>query len=170
MLKRFARYRRDIVYQLSFEKEKKKKTSWLNFAFALGYLLILGGAGMINPDSSRTVWIVYPYLFTFLPVVYFIMGCINYAFAGEVMTDEVYQTGLVRMKHSSYGMIFMAVVDIVLDIVYIILHLKELAIGQELLYLLFFPILIGLSVCYGKYYDKNYATAVCPFSEDEHKL
>ena len=55
-------------YILPFSEKEKKKTNWINMAFAAILLVLQVVAGMVNQDSSRTFWVLYPYLFTFLPV------------------------------------------------------------------------------------------------------
>lgn len=54
-------------YILPFTEQEKKKSNWLNMAFAAVLLILQVAAGMVNQDSSRTFWVLYPYLFTFPP-------------------------------------------------------------------------------------------------------
>ena len=65
-------------YILPFTEQEKKKSNWLNMAFAAVLLILQVAAGMVNQDSSRTFWVLYPYLFTFLPVFYFLVGAFSY--------------------------------------------------------------------------------------------
>ncbi len=157
------------MYKLTFDEKKKKQTNWINFAFSVAFILVIICAGMINPDSSRTVWIVYPYLFTYLPVAFFLIGCINYGFAKTMMTDEVYQTGLMRIKHSVYAIFIMSGLDILLDLIYIIVNHANINVLHEVEYILFYPVMILIGLIFSKYYDRTYSNSVCPLLEDEHK-
>ena len=55
-------------YILPLDERQKKKTNLVNIGFAAVFFLIQIAMGMVNQDSSRTFWIVYPYLFIFLTV------------------------------------------------------------------------------------------------------
>ena len=45
-------------YVLPFDGERKKKTAGVNLLYAAGLTAAAVFAGMLNPDSSRTFWIV----------------------------------------------------------------------------------------------------------------
>ena len=57
------------IYVLPFDEKKKKQTNRVTLGFAAAMVAIQLLAGMMNQDSSRTFWIVYPYLFIFLPKI-----------------------------------------------------------------------------------------------------
>lgn len=106
-----------IIYCLLHEQEKKK-SNWLNMAFAAVLLILQVAAGMVNQDSSRTFWVLYPYLFTFLPVFYFLVGAFSYWSDPLRMQKAQYETGIARMKRSCIGSMVMTIISVILDIIY----------------------------------------------------
>ena len=54
-------------YVLPFDEQQKRRTGILNVSWTIALGVIELGMGLINPDSSRTAWIVLPYLFVILP-------------------------------------------------------------------------------------------------------
>lgn len=150
----------------------KKKTGRINLLFVVLYFVFIVGIGLLNQDSSRTLWIVIPYFCMFLPLALFAGGAYTYWHAALPMTPEVYKASIVRMRHSIIGMLGLAGLNIILDIIFIIRHFSgnvafnttvdkmgqntSLRLSGELIYIGGFLILIGISIAFAKVYDKYY--------------
>ena len=65
-------------YVLPFDEQQKRRTGILNVIWTIALWVIELGMGLINPDSSRTAWIVFPYLFVILPLGYMLYGAVSY--------------------------------------------------------------------------------------------
>ena len=122
-------------YILPFDKDKKKKTGLVNLGFALALMAVQIAAGMVNQDSSRTFWIVYPYLFVFLPAIYFLIGAVSFWGCPVVMAG----------------------IGMALELVYILLHHGDVRMERELLYLLCHGLLLAAGFLYGRYYNRTYS-------------
>lgn len=145
------------IYVLPFDEKKKRMTSRVNLAFVAGLTAIQVIAGLLNPDSSRTFWIVYPYLFIYLPLFYAFFGVYSYSEATTRMQSAQYQHGLVRIRRSLLAVMVLAAINALLDVIYMIIHRGEIRLGIELVYCLMFVLLIVGVVCYGRFYDRNFA-------------
>lgn len=154
-------------YVLPFDGEQKKKTNLVNIGYAAILILLHIAAGMLNQDSSRTFWIVYPYLFLFLPLGYFFVGAATYCATPSGMQRAQYETGLARMRRSCIGAMALAVMGAVLDAVYIILHHGEIRMGRELLYLSYHFLFLAAAFTYSKYYNRTYGGLT--IEKSEHK-
>ena len=144
-------------YILPFDKDKKKKTGLVNLGFALALMAVQTAAGMVNQDSSRTFWIVYPYLFVFLPAIYFLIGAVSFWGCPVRMQKVQYETGLARIRRSCVGVVVMAGIGMALELVYILLHHGDVRMERELLYLLCHGLLLAAGFLYGRCYNRTYS-------------
>lgn len=144
-------------YILPFDEKQKKKTSVIVLLFTLlafGMILL---AGLINQDSSRTVWIVYPYLLMFIPVAYMFMGAMTYVRVPLKMQKVQFETGIERCRRSAIGVLIFTAFSMLLDIVYMVVHRADLHWGRELLYAGCHVALVMGIVIFGKYYNKTFS-------------
>lgn len=148
------------VYVLEMSDSGKKQSSCVNFAFVLGIAAFQLLAGMVNQDSSRTGWVVFLYLFTYLPLIYAFFGVFTYWSAGTTMTCLQYQHGLMRIKKSLLEVLAMDVIGIAFELLYMVLHRNGLHLVPELVYALLHLPHIALVVGYGRYYDRTFASKV----------
>lgn len=148
------------IYVLPFDEKKKRMTSLVNLAFVAGLAAVQVAAGLLNPDSSHTFWIVYPYLFIYLPLFYAFFGVYTYAEATTRLQRVQYQNGLGRIRRSLIGILVLAAVNIVLDVVYMIVHRGGIRLWVELAYCMMFALQIAGVVGYGRFYDKNFTGIV----------
>lgn len=155
-------------YVLPFDEEQKKKTNWVNIGYTVALIILQVVAGMLNQDSSRTFWIVYPYLFIFLPLAYMFIGAVSYYSDPLRMQKAQYETGLARIRRSCIGSMVLVGISAVLDIVYMILHHAAIRMGREMLYLFCHILFLAVAFMFGKYYDKTYGGLTT--EKSEHKL
>jgi hypothetical protein len=143
-------------YVLPFDEKQKKRTGICNLLGAGLLLAIQIAAGLMNPDSSRTFWIVYPYLFTLLPLAYMIAGAVRYFEVPLRMQKAHYETSIARIKHSCIGTMVLAGISAVLDIVYMLVHRGDFHVGRELCYFGCQVVCLLAAAAYGRYYDRTY--------------
>lgn len=134
----------------------RKKTGMVNLAAAVFLLGIQVAAGMVNQDSSRTFWIVYPYLFLFPPLAYMFAGAAAYLGAPRRMQRVQYETGIARIRRSCRGAMALETLCAILDMVYIFLYFGEVRLERELLYLFCHILFLAAAFCYGRYYNRTY--------------
>jgi hypothetical protein len=145
-------------YVLPFDGKQKKRTGICNLFGAVLLLAVQITAGLMNQDSSRTFWIVYPYLFSFLPLVYMIAGAAKYFEVPLRMQKAHYETSLLRIRRSCIGTIVLVGMSAALDLVYMLLHHDAIRMGRELCYLGCHVVYLLIAVMYGRYYDRTYGS------------
>lgn len=143
-------------YCLPLNEQQKKKAKVSNLLFGLAMLLLTLTAGMMNPDSSRTLWIVLPYMCILLPCAYMLLGVWNFWDAPVRMEHSVYNASVVRMQRSCWGVIIVAFINIVLDIAFILVYNSEINIIKESLYCLVLAAVVFTGIGFGKFYDRTY--------------
>lgn len=144
-------------YIFPFDEKQKKKKSMVVMIFVLFLFGIQIAAGLLNQDSSRTSWIVYPYLMIFVPIAYMFMGAATFCRVPVRMQKVQFETGIERCRRSAIGILILSIFSLILDIVYMILHRAGLHWGRELLYAGCHLMLIVLILVFGKYYNKVFA-------------
>lgn len=147
-------------YILPFEKKQKRRTNLANIGFTGLLWAIQIAAGMVNQDSSRTFWIVYPYLFLYLPLAYLFLGAVTYLEVSLRMQKVHYETGVTRIQRSLKGAMVLSGICIVLGLAYMILHYREIQIGRELIYLLCHCLFLSVAFLYARYYNRTYSGIV----------
>ena len=143
-------------YCLPLDETGKKRASVHNFLFGGCMLLLAVLAGMINPESSRTAWIVFPYIFLYLPCAYMLFGA--YAFTGVKLRMEkaAYDGSIVRMMRSCRGVTVLSIVNVILDVVYMILHFDTMDRMKEFSYCGCLVLVAVIGIAFGIYFDRTY--------------
>lgn len=144
-------------YVLPFDKREKKKNAVILFVFVCLILGVQIIAGLVNQDSSRTAWIVFPYLMIFVPVAYMFRGFLGFAVCPSRMQKVQFETGIERCRRSAIGILILTSLSLMLDVVYMVLHRVELCVEKELLYAGCHIVLIMLIIFFGKYYNKVFS-------------
>jgi hypothetical protein len=147
-------------YTLPFDEKTKEKCAWINLLTAVAFFVLEILAGLLNPDSSRTAWIVFPYFFLLLPTAYMAIGAIAFFGVPLRMERSQYQNSLIRIKRSTLAVLILAVVNLLLDGIYLILHFGEIHLVLEFLYFGCFAAILILGILYGRGYDRMYAGIV----------
>lgn len=146
-----------MIYRLPYDHKQKRKNSFICIVYSLCELLIFVLAGLINQDSSRTFWIVFPYLFLFLPIACQLLGAINLILSDDIMAEKSFNNSLGRIKTSARLLIVLSVINLVLDIVFILLHFGQIAISSEIIYMVCIVLIIIASIVFGFIFDKLFA-------------
>lgn len=144
-------------YILPMTEIQKKKTNWFHAGFMSAFFVLLILAGLVNQDSSHTAWIVFPYLFLFLPSGYMAVGTFSYWNVHVRMQLSEYENSLMRLKKSCIAILVLSVFNILLDSIFLILHFSEINARKEGFYMLWLILLVILSIFYGKQYDRLYS-------------
>lgn len=143
-------------YTLPMNEKQKKQSGWFHLSVAASFFALEILAGLLNTDSSRTAWIVFPYLFLFLPMAYMALGAYAYRNAPVKMQNSEYQNSLVRLRRSCIAILVLAGINILLDILFIAIHFSAIQVFREVIYIGCFVSMEILGIFYGKYYDRLY--------------
>ena len=135
------------------EKKKANRWNWVYFAGMFAFWIL---AGLINQDSSRIFYVLFPYYFIFLPIIYFGYGVLNFSGLSVNMDGVAYDGSIRRMHRSGLGIIIWTGINILLDIIYIILNFQTANIGKEILYVVCLVGVMVVGILFGKFYDKTY--------------
>lgn len=145
-------------YQLPFDETTKQKTNRINVGFAVLFFAMILGVGFINTASSKVMWCYFPYIFMYLPMAFFVAGAIAYVKADLSMPEATYKKSILRMRNSVYGILIFAVINIITDGIYMLIHRGQYAMGNDICFLLGQLVIIGCALAFSMVYDKYYAT------------
>ncbi len=147
-------------YKLPYDEKQFKKNKIICLIFSVEFLLVYVMAGLINPDSSKTAWIVFPYLFIFLPTALNFLAVFNLFGLKNGMERVGYEAGIIRMKNSSIAIIVLAILNILLDLIFIIINRHNVNFVLEISYIVLLLILIISVIAFGKKYDKMFGGVI----------
>lgn len=154
-------------YILPIDRKQKRKTAAINFGFAILLIALQILNGCLNQDSSRTAWIVFPYLMIYVPMAYFFMGACTYAQASVKMQKPHFERGMERMRRSCYGILLFTAISAVLDIVYMVLHGADMHAGREVAYFLLHVVIATVVLLFGRLYDRMYGSLYTEASDNK---
>ena len=145
------------LYILPFDENEKKKT----YIPCVIYGILMMGAvlvqGMIDQSSSRTLWVVLPYFIQFLPILFFLVGIVEYVLATPRMTRAQYDKGVGRMRFCSAALIVLTAISAICDIIYMVIRRGEYVIWKELLYFFVHFLTVIIAIMYGQYYNRKFS-------------
>lgn len=147
-------------YELPYDEKQFRKNKITCLIFSLMFLLIYLVAGFINPDSSKTAWIVFPYFFIFLPIGFNILGVINLFGLKLRLERAEYEASINRIKNSSMVILIMAIINIILDLIFIVLNRHTVNFVIEISYIMLLLLLIAVVIAFGKKYDKMFGGVI----------
>ena len=149
---------------LPFGADEKRKKALVNLGFSFVFLLLQIVAGSLNPSSSRTVWIFYPYIVVFLPIAYFFSGALFFMKATERLSRKVWEKSLARCRHSGVALLVLAAVNALLELVFILLNRGEFSgwgfasgAGRDVAYFAVFLCMTAVCVLYGIFFDRSFS-------------
>ena len=145
------------LYILPFDEDEKKKTHLPCLAFGIMMLMFIVLQGLINQTSSRTIWIVLPYIVQFLPALTYMVSTVEYIQATPRMTRRQYDKGISRMRFCALGLIVVALVSFLCDIVYMSTKVNEYVVSKEVEYLVCHAFTVIVCVLFGRYYNKKFS-------------
>ncbi|WP_026664267.1 MULTISPECIES: hypothetical protein [unclassified Butyrivibrio] len=149
-------YKGDI-YVLPFGETEKKKTYLPCVVYGILMFAALVVQGLLNQTSSRTIWVVLPYFFQFLPVLFFFIGIVEYLGATPRMTRRQYDKGVGRMHFCGVAVIVLAAISALCEVIYLILRRGQYDVRLELIYLaLHLPVII-IACLFARYYNKYFS-------------
>ncbi|WP_155994797.1 hypothetical protein [Butyrivibrio sp. WCE2006] len=149
-------YKGDL-YVLPFDETQKKKTYLSCVLYGIGMFAALIIQGLVNQTSSHTLWVVLPYILQYLPVLFFIVGIIEYIDATPRMTRKQYDKGIGRMHFCAIAVIVLTGLSAVCEIIYLVIRRGQYDIKLELLYLLLHIPVIFVALLFAGYYNKNFS-------------
>ena len=147
------------LYVLPFDEKNKKKTYLPCIGFMVAALAVLILQGMLNQPSSRTIWVVMPYIFQFLPVLFFGVGIVEYATCPIRMQREQYDKGVQRMRHCAIGFLVLSVISGMADVVFLVGQLSgyEQGKGREFIYFALHFASVAIAFLFARYYNRIFA-------------
>ncbi|WP_026523395.1 MULTISPECIES: hypothetical protein [unclassified Butyrivibrio] len=149
-------YKGDI-YLLPFDENVKRKTYLPCVLYGLGMFAAVILQGMVNQTSSHTLWVVVPYFFQFLPVLYYMVGILEYAWSTPRMTRPQYDKGIGRMHFCGIAVMVLAIISSLCELLYLIIRRGQYELRTELIYLALHIPVILIAVLFGRYYNRHFA-------------
>lgn len=146
-------------FELPYDEKQFKKNKIICAGFSMLFLLIFLGAGLINPDSSKTAWIVFPYFFLFLPIGFNLLGTFNLLGQKCRMEKAGYEESIIRLKKSSMAIMILAAVNIILDLIFICIN-HNINFVIEFSYIAILLLLIASVIAFGVKYDKMFGGVI----------
>ncbi len=141
-------------YKLDINETDMKKVKRYNLIYFVGMFLFWLLAGLVNQDSSRTFYVLFPYYFIFLPIIYFGYGALNFWGLSANMDGVAYDGSVRRMHRSGLGIIIWTGINVLLDIIYIIVNFQTANVLKEVIYISLLAGIVIIGILYGKFYDR----------------
>ncbi len=107
-------------YKLDIQKDELNKIKIKYSIFCLLTVLSFLFVGFQNTEGSRKFYIILPFIFTFLPIFYEIMGTIKFITNKPKMTALEYDTSIKRMKRSTIGILILSLSSSLGEIAFLI--------------------------------------------------
>ena len=145
------------LYILPFDENLKKKTYLPCVLSFVGMMVAIIVEGCINQTSSRTLWVVLPYMTQFLPALFFLLGIVEYIGATPRMTRQQHDKGIGRMRFCAIALIVLSIISAICEVIYLIINRGDYVVWKELLYLFCHLLPIAASVLFGMYYNKHFS-------------
>ncbi|WP_029323171.1 hypothetical protein [Butyrivibrio sp. AE3004] len=145
------------IYVLPYDEKEKKKTYLPCVLYGVGILVALFAQGLVNQSSSRTIWVVLPYFFQYLPALFYLIGVVEYTGSTCRMTRPQYDKGIGRMRFCAISVIVLAVISTVCEIIYLVLRKGQYDLSGEIVYLLLHIPTIFLALWFSRYYNRHFS-------------
>ncbi|MBP5608287.1 MAG: hypothetical protein J6X66_08490 [Lachnospiraceae bacterium] len=143
-------------HELSFDLKTKKRIQLSCLLFGLLFFSALLLPGLLNQPSSRSILVCLPYVFMFLPLIFYFSGVFSFFQASLLLTRERFDKSVLRMKHSAVALLVLAIISLICGIRWMIMNKGGSSPSAEIIYLLGHLPLIVLVIVFGKYYDKSF--------------
>lgn len=141
-------------YVSAYIRDKKKKIFIKNAVFDFLYLLLFILCGLLNNVGNRNFFIVVPYAFLFLPIVYLSIGTFSSLKMKEKMERVTYDGAIGRMYRSCMGILGISLYLCIADIICITMSFmdkKPLSVVHEVVFLFACILMFTCSVIQKKY-------------------
>lgn len=140
-------------YILPLEGKERKKAAAMNILISIVMMALFVLTGLFDNAGSRRFYILIPYICIFMPAFYMLMGACSFLSVPERMQIAHYDRSLLRSKRSCIGIMVIAVLVLLTDLIFLILNRQEIELMREFGFMggLFGMILTG--VIFGKNYQ-----------------
>ncbi|MBE5858913.1 MAG: hypothetical protein E7301_02145 [Butyrivibrio sp.] len=145
------------IYVLPFDENEKKKTYLPCITYGVLMLAAVLVQGLVNQTSSRTLWIVLPYFIQFLPILFYLVGVVEYVTATPRMTKPQYDKGIGRMHFCGAAVMVIAAISALCEVVYLVIRRGQYDIKLEIIYFLLHIPVILVGIKFGRYYNKHFS-------------
>ncbi len=132
-LKYNYKYKGDYFkYDVSDQKLLKIRIVFLAVTLLCAALFV--GAGLLNTDGTRRMWVSLPYISMFLPLAVMAYDCVKQFFAQREMTEKERDSVVEELLKSTFGLVITSGLTIVGTIVFLLTEQVQ-KIANELLFL-----------------------------------
>lgn len=128
---------------------KKKIVLQCILALALLTALFLG-AGFLNNDGSRNFFIVMPFIFLVLPMLYFGMGIYHLCRVGERMEFAQMDKSIGRLYRCAVGMQVLSAYLCAADFMFLFFRFREIRLIREVIFFLIMTVYLVFGIYIGK--------------------
>ena len=122
-------------YSYNLSEKKYQRLKWSYLFFDLLFLATFIFIGCLNTIGSRQIYIILPYLFTFLPIFYEIMGTITLMKTKAKLTYVEYDTSVLRIKRSTIGILVFSVSSAIGEVIFLVLNRNSNISNLEYMFL-----------------------------------
>lgn len=176
---RYKRYRGD--YQVQVDENKKRTFKYTgqyheltasdeeisayikaNLATVIVLVAMHLVMAFLNTDGSRSFYVLFPYLFSFMSVLFMISGMFRVLYRRERRLLELYdyEKGYSRIYHSISGCMVISGIIVIADIVFIICEFHDIKVWKECVFAVI-AIINGILSFYVMKYDKEMDKKIC---------
>ncbi len=135
-----GREKRKAVYRGDYFEIEQDEERLLNFRrssfFLVGLILFFQiSMGFINNQGMNQIYVAFPYVFTFFPLMYLVAGIISLPKEKRNYRRDEVGLSFDRLKSSSKALLFLLGVGIIGEIIFLLFGLKGGQISLEIFYL-----------------------------------
>lgn len=105
-----------------------------SLVFSSGCLAAFLVAGLMNSGAGHSFLVTIPYVISFLPTVYFILGASGIRRMGEMLEEEQYEKSIGRTARSSIMTCFFSVVTLLTDLIFMIRSHERIRLPGDLIF------------------------------------
>ncbi len=141
-------------HELKFDLKTKAKVRGICLIYGISFLAALIVPGLLNQPSSRSIMVCLPYVFMFLPLIFFFFGVFSFFQAPLLLTRERFDKSVLRMKHSAVAFLVLDIISVICAVIWCVMNKGGEAPLKEIIYILSHLGPAVLVLIFGRYYNK----------------
>ncbi|PXV96109.1 hypothetical protein C8E03_101742 [Lachnotalea glycerini] len=133
-------------YEYRLDEKEYRKMRGILFGTVILDLILFVLAGLLNSDGSFQFYILLPYMFSLLPMIFLLWGYISIPKKKKIMEYSIYDKSFLRVKFSLVGILAAGTVTTLSDIIYIVSSKNKIHLLNEIGFCIFNLIIVILSM------------------------
>ncbi|MGF7142875.1 uncharacterized membrane protein YbjE (DUF340 family) [Anaerotaenia torta] len=112
-----------------------RKIKRYSLTLTLCGMLAMAGAGMLNTNTGRVMYVALPYACLFFPVVFNLLGAVKFLTVGDKLEFAAYDKSVNRIRRSSIGQLVLSSITVIGSLCFFFFGEKTERIAEEIVFL-----------------------------------